>query len=349
MPNTVAVLGGSGYLGSAVTRTLLARGCDVRIVARRPRAFQSPEAQMPEKQLSEKQVSEKQSSERQSSGQHESAKQDTAKPGTEKQGTEKQEADKARASVHYCAADIRDQAALDAALEGVDAVVNAVSLYIEKPPQLTFQAIHVQGAAQVAHAARRAGVRCLLHVSGIGADAAARSSYIAARGRGEAAVREAFPEALILRPSVLYGHGEGLIAILDRLSLLPLIPLFGRGNTRLQPVHVDDVAAAIASALSAYPQVPRLLELGGSDVHTYRQLLQLVLGARRRHRLLLPLPFRFWYGIAELCSVLPQPPLNRDQVALLEDDNVVNPERDACAALGLRPRSVTQALEAGDA
>ena len=148
-------------------------------------------------------------------------------------------------------ADLRDPHSVQAALDGADAAVNAVSLYVESR-DATYQAIHVDGAGQLARAAAEAGLDRLLHISGIGADARSTSAYIRARrGEGEDAARADFPGATILGPSVMFGPDDAFLTTLVGLvRRLPIVPLFGDGTTRLQPVHVEDVAAAVAILLT---------------------------------------------------------------------------------------------------
>ena len=149
-------------------------------------------------------------------------------------------------SIH---ADINDDRSVAAAVAAVEGVVNAVSLYVESG-QETFHSVHVTGAARVARLAREARVRQLIHVSGIGSDAGSSSPYIRSRGEGEMVVREAFPAVALIRPSVMFGRGDAFVTPVARmLRRLPIFPLFGRGQTQLQPAHVDDVAEAIARAM----------------------------------------------------------------------------------------------------
>lgn len=246
--------------------------------------------------------------------------------------------------VEPMAADIRDAAALAAALDGAGAVVNAVGLYVERGAD-TFDAVHVQGARRIAEHAAACGILRLLHVSGIGVDASSPSAYVRARARGEQAVREAFPGASVLRPGVLYGPGDALLSTLDAMSrLTPVLPLFGRGETRLQPVHVDDVAAAVLRVLETPASAGQIYELGGPRTWTYRELVALVLRHRGRRRALLPVPFVTWELIARIAGAFPDPPLTRDQVALMREDNVVAPGAPGFTALGLNPRDLEQAL-----
>jgi NADH dehydrogenase len=246
--------------------------------------------------------------------------------------------------VEPVAADIRDAAALAAALDGAAAVVNAVGLYVERGAE-TFDAVHVHGARRIAECAAARGIARLVHVSGIGVDRSSPSAYVRARAHGEKAVREAFPGATVLRPSVLYGAGDALLSTLDAMSrLTPVLPLFGRGASRLQPVHVDDVAAAVARVLAEPASAGQVYELGGPRTWAYRELVELVLRHRGRRRALLPVPFVTWELIARVAGAFPDPPLTRDQVALMREDNVVAPGALGFAELGLTPRDLEQAL-----
>jgi len=170
-------------------------------------------------------------------------------------------------------ADVRDPASVAAAVAGVDAVVNAVSAYVEKPG-VTFASVHEQGARTLAQEAAAAGVARLVLVSGIGADPGSRSPYIRARGRGELVVRQAFPSATIVRPSAMFGPGDALFGTLaDIVRLLPVVPLIGGGRTRLQPVYVEDVAEAIARMLADRGTAGQTYELAGPGVYTLRELV----------------------------------------------------------------------------
>jgi uncharacterized protein YbjT (DUF2867 family) len=201
-------------------------------------------------------------------------------------------------------ADVWEEDLVPPAVEGADAVVNTVGHYVARG-QWTFEAIHGQGARNVAKAAASAGVRRLVHISGIGTDPASPSPYVRARAIGEQYVREAFPQATILRPSVIFGPGDAFFNLLARLTrVLPVLPLFGTGATRLQPVYVCDVAEAVAQALVQPKAAGRTYELGGPRTYRYRELLQLVLRQTGRRRLLLPLPFLVWDTLAAFLGAL---------------------------------------------
>jgi len=251
-----------------------------------------------------------------------------------------------RPAVRAMRADLRDESAVAGALHGARAAVNAVGLYVERGDE-RFEAVHVDGAARLARRARAAGLEALVHVSGIGVDPASPSAYVRARYHGEARVRELFPEACILRPSVLFGPGDAFLRLIDAATRLsPVLPLVGRGDTALQPVHVDDVAEAAARALADPGARGAVLELGGPEVLRFREVAAQVLAYRRRRRLLLPLPKAAWLLLARLLALTPSPPLTRDQVHLLDAPNVVAPERDGFARLGIAPRSLAEALGA---
>lgn len=219
-------------------------------------------------------------------------------------------------------ADINNDESLHRTLDGSDVVVNAVSLYLEGGGA-TFQSIHVTGAARVAKAAHRAGAQSLVHLSGIGASRQARDAYSRARGAGEEAVRDAFPGASILRPSVMFAADGGILCTLaDLVRTMPVVPLFGRGSTRLQPVHADDVARAAICAATRRDLHGQVHFAAGPAIFRYRQLLELIIRETGSHTLLLPFPFPLWHFAATIAERLPGAPVTRAQVALMEHDNV---------------------------
>lgn len=243
----------------------------------------------------------------------------------------------------YQRTDVRDEASVTEALQGADAAVNAVSLYVERRG-LRFADIHVEAAERIARLAARAGISTLVHVSGIGVSTASASDYVRARAHGEQRVRATFPRAVVLRPSVMFGPDDAFLGTLQRISRLPVVPLFGDGNTRLQPVHVDDVAAAVERVLEDSTAPGRVYELGGARAYRYRDIVQAVLKSSGRWRPLLPVPFALWQRLATLASLLPAPPLTRDQVILMQADNVVGQGVGTFEVLGLEPRDLESVL-----
>lgn len=245
--------------------------------------------------------------------------------------------------VDYCPVDVRDEAAVLGALEEVNAAVNAVGLYTERGSQ-RFHTIHVSGAERVAQAAAAAGVASLVHISGIGASSTSASAYVRARAGGETAVRAAFPAAVILRPSVLFGPGDALLGALASVTRLPVVPLFGDGRAKLQPVHVEDIAAAVEQALARH--CTGVYELGGARVYSYREIVQAILARAGRRRALLPVPFPVWRSLAATLSVLPNPPLTSSQVVLMQRDNIVGEDVATFADLSIEPRGLESVLPA---
>ena len=178
-------------------------------------------------------------------------------------------------SIEPFRADVNDDGSVASAVSGACAVVNAVSLYVEHE-QRTFQSVHVEGARRVAMLARRAGVETLVHISGIGADARSASPYIRSRGRGEAAVLDAFPSARLIRPAVMFGPGDAFVTpLLTMLRHIPVFPMFGSGETRLQPAYVEDVAEVNSSCIAG-TTVRQRYELAGPRVYTYQELLRTI-------------------------------------------------------------------------
>lgn len=235
-------------------------------------------------------------------------------------------------------ADVTDGDAVARALKGAAAAVNLVGILYESGKQ-RFEAIHADAAATIAKAAQAHGLAALVHVSALGAQANSSSHYARSKAAGESAVRDAFAAPAILRPSLLFGPEDDFFnrfAALARLS--PVLPLIGGGRTKFQPAYVCDVADAAVRCLAAGQGAT--YELGGPRVYTFRQLLELILAETNRRRLLIPLPFPLAMAQASVLGLLPKPLLTRDQVRLLEHDNVVSPDAHGFADLGIEPESV---------
>jgi uncharacterized protein YbjT (DUF2867 family) len=239
-------------------------------------------------------------------------------------------------------ADVRDQAAVATAVAGADAVVDAVSAYVETAG-VTFEAVHERGAETLAREAAAAGVARLVLVSGIGADPESASPYIRARGRGERAVQQAFPGATIVRPSAMFGPGDALFGTLAHLArLLPVLPLIGDGHTRLQPVYVEDVVEAVARILADPGTAGRTYELAGPTVYTLRELFSIALRIMGRRRLIVPVPFAVAQVQARLFEMLPNPPLTTGQVDLLKADNVASGTLPGLRELNILSKAVEE-------
>src|SRR5262245_30230354 len=241
-------------------------------------------------------------------------------------------------------ANIHDERSINDALAGAYGVVNAVSLYVEHGRE-TFHSVHVESAQRLATQARLCGVKRLVHVSGIGSDAASPSLYVRKRGEGERAVRAAFADAVLIRPAVMFGPDDSfLTTIITLLERLPIYPMFGRGLTRLQPAYVEDVAEAIARALQRTEKHPITFECGGPRVYSYEELLKTVAHEANLKPTLISIPFAAWHLLAWFAEMLPSPPITRNQVELMQVYNVASPEMPGFGELGISPLSIEDIL-----
>jgi uncharacterized protein YbjT (DUF2867 family) len=237
---------------------------------------------------------------------------------------------------------IRDDASVRDAMLGADAVVNCVGTF-DRGGANNFEAVQAEGATRIARLASESGIKTLVHVSAIGADAEAESRYARSKAAGEAGVLAHFPDAMILRPSVMFGPEDGFFNRFAGMSLLaPVLKIVG-GNTRFQPVYVDDVAAAAVAGIEG--RAAGIYELGGPDVMTLREAIEQMLGVIRRRRLIINLPF--WLGSAiggalDIASALTgglvtNGILTRDQVKSLKVDNVVSEGAKGLGDLEIAP------------
>lgn len=299
----VTIFGGSGFVGRHIVRELAARGDRMRIAVRDPDSalFLKPMGDV--------------------------------------------------GQITPVAAPIGDDARVAAACASADVVINLVGILYEHGRQ-RFHTVHAEGARRVAQAARAAGAAKLIHMSALGADARSPSSYARSKADGEAQAEAAFPGAVILRPSVVFGPEDGFFnkfAALTRwLPALPVIGvryrdgdlkagrLLGDGGPKFQPVYVGDVAKAV-SRLSDDPQAAGVYELVGPRVYSLQEIMELVCQHTRKRRLLVPVPFPLATLQATFLGLLPSPPLTRDQVRLMQTDNVASGNAQGFAELGIQP------------
>ncbi len=245
--------------------------------------------------------------------------------------------------IHSVQANLRYPASVQAAVRDADVVINLTGILFERGKQ-RFEAVHAQGSANVARAAAAVGAR-VVHVSALGADADAPALYARTKAEGEAAVLAAAGDAVIFRPSILFGPEDDFFnrfAAMARIS--PMLPLVGGGETKFQPVFVGDVAQAILKAVGGRAKSGTIYELGGPEVKTFRALMEYVLAVTERRRLLLPLPFALAKLQAFFLQFMPTPLLTPDQVELLRRDNVVSEaaaaEGRTLAGLGIEPAAL---------
>jgi len=236
--------------------------------------------------------------------------------------------------VELVQANVRHEASVRAALVGAQACVNLVGVLYEAGRQ-SFEAVHATAPGLIATAAAAAGATQFVQVG-----------YARTKAAGEAAVRAAFPSAVVLRPSVVFGPEDGFFNRFGAMAAMsPVLPLIGGGETKFQPVYVGDVGAAIVAALSQDTAAGRTFELGGPGVYSFKALMELVCRETMHNRLLLPIPFPVASLLGKIgdlqAKVLPIPPqVTSDQVELLKSDNVANPSLPGLADLGVPATAV---------
>ncbi len=242
-------------------------------------------------------------------------------------------------------ASVTNPAAIARAVAGASVVVNLVGILAEHRPG-DFMRLQAEGAGAIARASAAAGVRRLIHISAIGANAASPSRYAQSNAAGEAAVLAAFPTATILRPSIVFGPDDGFFNRFASMAMsAPALPLI-EGNSKFQPVYVGDVAAAVVRAASIDGAAGRIYELGGPDILTMRALLSWIIAQTGRRRWLLPVPSWLARLQASVLERLPGKLLTRDQLLLLGVDNVVTPGQPGLAELGITPTPIALVVPA---
>lgn len=237
-------------------------------------------------------------------------------------------------------ANVRNDDDVREALKGVHAAVNLVGIIAQTGKQ-RFQALHVDAAGRVAKLAKEAGIERLVHVSALGASEDAPSRYFQTTAQGEARVREGFPGATIVRPSLLFGPDDSFFNKFAWLArMLPALPLIGGGRTRFQPVFVGDVTHAIARILDDVSTTGKIYEFGGPEVLSFKQILQYILKETRRKRLLIPIPFFIARIQGTVLQYLPMKLLTLDQVRMLETDVSVTGTLPGLTELGIAPTAL---------
>jgi len=234
-------------------------------------------------------------------------------------------------------ADVLDDIAVSGAIAGADAVINLVGMLTETAQQ-SYRAIHVGGARRVALAAHRHGAMRMIHISALGASPTSAAISDQTKAEGERAVAAVFPQATIVRPSLVFGEDDHFFtrfAAMIRSS--PVLPLIGGGTTKFQPVFVDDIAAGLLELLKRPQTTGKTYEFAGTRVYSFKVLLELLLSALNRQCVLIPIPFALAEMQAGLLELLPNPPLTRDQVRLLKTDKVVGEVEPTLGDLGIQP------------
>ncbi len=239
----------------------------------------------------------------------------------------------------------RDETSVRAAIRGSDCVINLIGILFENKKN-SFTAIHADIAENIAKACRFAGVPRLVHVSAINADMKSSSSYLRSKAEGELRVQKNFPGATILRPSIIFGPGDGFFNLFARfLPFVPFLPLFGGGVTKFQPIWVVDMAdAVIASMKPKY--AGKTYEIGGPGVYSFRELLEKVLTETGYRRPFISTPWLAAKAQAFFFEMLPNPFITRDQIEMLKYDSIVDPKASGIEWLGIQPAALETILPA---
>lgn len=244
---------------------------------------------------------------------------------------------------------IRDDASVASVMQGADAVVNCVGI-LSPSGKNSFEAVQAEGAGRIARLAKDAGIDTMVHISAIGADAEAEAEYAQTKALGEQNVLEHMPNAMILRPSIVFGPEDEFFNRFASMSRVgPVLPVIG-ADTRFQPVYVDDVAQA--AVMGVLGQAQGIYELGGPDVSSFRALMEQMLDVVQRRRLILNIPFfaarlmAFGFDMVEAISLglVKNPVATRDQVKNLKVDNVVADDARGFADLGIKPTALAAVL-----
>ncbi|GAB5387429.1 MAG: complex I NDUFA9 subunit family protein [Alphaproteobacteria bacterium] len=222
-------------------------------------------------------------------------------------------------------------------LDGSTHVINLVGL-LYQTGENTFDKVHAEAPAMIGRVASEMGIKHLVHVSAIGASDDAPSRYLRSKAAGETALWETFPKAVILRPSIVFGAGDGFFNLFASLArFAPVLPLIGGGETKFQPVYVEDVVAAIDKGLNDPACAGQTYELGGPRVATFKECLELMMKESGQKRMLIPAPFSLCRIKARFLELMPKPLLTQDQVDSLTVDNVVSEDAKGFADLEIQP------------
>lgn len=239
---------------------------------------------------------------------------------------------------------VHDDASVARALAGSTHVINLIGILFERGGKNTFDHLHHLAAQRIAHAAAEAGVRQMIHVSAIGASAQSTSHYARSKAEGEAAVRRAFTDAVILRPSLVFGPEDDFFNRFARMARIsPALPLVMGGKTRFQPVYVGDIAQAVLKLVTCREMekyAGKTYELAGPQVMTFRALLETMLAVTGRQRCFISLPAPLAKVVGAVGSLCPTPPLTVDQVRSLATDNVASHGLPGLAELGVAPTAM---------
>ena len=241
---------------------------------------------------------------------------------------------------------IASKESIEPFIKGSDIVINLVGILFESGGNQTFQNCHALGAKNIAEISKKYDVQRLIHFSSIGANVDSKSKYQKSKGLGEKYITEIFPNSTIIRPSIVFGPGDGFFSVQSKLvKMLPVIPLFGGGNNCFQCVYVKDLAQGLRKIITLEETKGQTFEFGGPDILSMKEIYKLIMNTLNVKRLLFPMPLSLAAMMGTVMQYLPSPIITYDQVKLLRQDNVVSEKKNTLESLGITKQSAKDILQ----
>ena len=245
-----------------------------------------------------------------------------------------------------CRGNISNKESIEPFIRGSDIVINLVGILFEGSGNQTFQNCHTLGVKNIAELSKKYGVERLIHFSSIGANVDSESKYQKSKGLGEKHITEIFPDSTIIRPSIVFGPGDGFFSVQSRLvKMLPVIPLFGGGNNCFQCVYVKDLAYGLSKIIELEKTKGQIFEFGGPDILSMKEIYKLIMNTLNIKRLLFPMPLSIAAMMGTIMQYLPSPIITYDQVKLLRQDNIVSENKNTLESLGITKHSAKDLLQ----
>ena len=242
-------------------------------------------------------------------------------------------------NLDICYGNIVKPQTIESYIANSDIIINLVGVLHESGGETYFNS-HVTGIKNIAELSLKHDVNELIHISSIGANENSDSKYQSTKGKGEKILLKNFPKAKIIRPSIVFGPGDGFFSMQSKIvKLSPIVPMFGGGNNKFQPIYVNDLIEGIIKLLNSKDDHGKVYEFGGPDVMTMKEVYELILKTLEIKRLLIPAPTVVAKFIATFAQLLPDPIITRDLVKILKFDNVVNQKVNTIESLGINPQS----------
>ena len=245
-----------------------------------------------------------------------------------------------------CGGNIVSKESIEPFIRDSDIVINLVGILFESSGKQTFENCHTLGPKNIAELSKKYDVQRLIHFSSIGANVDSESKYQQSKGLGEKYVTEIFPNSTIIRPSIVFGPGDGFFSVQSRLvKMLPVIPLFGGGNNRFQCVYVKDLALGLSKIIESKESRGQIFEFGGPDILSMKEIYKLIMNTLDVKRILFSMPLSLAAVMGTVMQYLPSPIITYDQVKLLRQDNIVSEKKNTLESLGIAKQSVKDLLQ----